>query len=193
MRTGPVVRRMRLIAGRSMALVLVAALGGAVGGCTGDHGSTPRDKAAAPAASHTAAAHTPAAHAAAIAEAEAAAKASETWAARPAFVQTANAATQEAYLFTLARPDVIEWLPCYCGCVAMDHRSNLDCFYKPSRKGDLLAFEEHGSVCNVCVDTALMAKNMLKQNRSLIEIRASVDAAFGNLAPGTPTKLPPVG
>jgi hypothetical protein len=113
------------------------------------------------------------------------------WAARPAYVR-ADARTQEAYAFALAAPQVLKWMPCYCGCDAMGHRSNADCFFKPTREGlSNLAFEEHASYCQVCVDTALMAKRMLGEGQSLRAIRNAVDATFGGSAPGTPTELPP--
>jgi len=112
------------------------------------------------------------------------------WAARPEFVATAAQRTQAAYAFSLARPDVLRFLPCYCGCVAMEHRSNLDCFIKPGG-GSPVAFEEHASFCDICVETALLAKKRMAEGRSLAEIRAEVDATWGGgAAPGTDTPLP---
>jgi hypothetical protein len=112
------------------------------------------------------------------------------WASRPAYVRS-HPVIEEAYAFALARPDAIQWLPCYCGCVAMDHRSNLDCFFKPTMDGLEPVFEEHASYCDVCVETALMAKRMLADGESLRAIRDAVDATFGGRAPGTITQLPP--
>ena len=43
---------------------------------------------------------------------------------------------QAAYqVSALARPDVIGWMPCNCGCGADGHRSNLDCFFATARAG----------------------------------------------------------
>lgn len=111
------------------------------------------------------------------------------WAARPAFAR-ADARTEEAYAFAMASPQVLEWIPCYCGCGAMGHGSNLDCFFKPTGLPDF-TFEEHASYCGICVDTALMAKQMLAEGSSVRAIRDAVDATFGGAAPGTPTELPP--
>jgi hypothetical protein len=112
------------------------------------------------------------------------------WNARPAYVRS-HPQVEAAYAYAMARPDVIAWLPCYCGCVAMDHRSNLDCFFKPTTPGMPLEFDEHASYCDVCVETALMAKGMLADGASLRAIRDRVDATFGGRAPGTVTPLPP--
>ena len=113
------------------------------------------------------------------------------WAARPAFAR-ADARTEEAYAFAMASPQVLAWLPCYCGCGAMGHGSNADCFFKPTMDGlSSLQFEEHASYCGICVDTALMARQMLGDGQSLRAIRDAVDTTFGGAAPGTPTELPP--
>lgn len=114
------------------------------------------------------------------------------WANRPAFVRS-NGRTEEAYAYAAAHPEVLQWIPCYCGCAGMGHRSNLDCFFKPT-SGDLarLQFEEHASGCQVCVDEALMAKQLTAQGQSLRAVRAAIDQAFGGgAAPGTSTELPP--
>ena len=181
--------RARRLATAWVPVFLVFILGGAVAGCSAQHdGSMGGQGGAAPA-------HTPEAHASmtpgeAAGEVPTADEIAAAWAMRPAFVSGADQATQAAYAFALARPDVIEWLPCYCGCGAMGHMSNLDCFVQPT-EGAPVVFEEHGSYCGVCVETALMAQDMLAKGATLIQMRAAVDMEFGDLAPGTPTDLPP--
>ena len=182
-RTGP-----RRIAVAVMASLLLVGLGGAVGGCSADH-STPATAAGA-AGGAARPSHTPDAHPMTGAGVPTAAEAAAMWDARPDFVSAAPHRTQTAYAFAISRPDVVRWLPCYCGCGAMGHTSNLDCFIKPT-EGVRVVYEEHGSYCDVCVDIAHMAQDMLNRGRSLIQIRAAVDSAFGGLAPGTPTQLPP--
>jgi Protein of unknown function with PCYCGC motif len=130
-------------------------------------------------------AHTPAMH-----DTSPDAMAQAAWNGRPAYVRD-NPRVEAAYAYAMARPDVLAWMPCYCGCVAMDHRSNLDCFFKPTKPGTVLQFEEHASYCDVCVETALMAKQMLAEGHGVRAIRDRVDATFGGAAPGTVTPLPP--
>lgn len=114
------------------------------------------------------------------------------WATSPVYVHQHGAATEEAYAFAVARPDILQWMPCYCGCAAMEHRSNLECFLERRDAGGPIAFEEHASYCDICVQTALKAKQMLAQGATLTQMRAAVDEAFGGRgAPGTPTELPP--
>lgn len=193
----------RVGAGLAPVLVLALVLGGAAGACGGsaghDDGGRPVvPTAAAPAhatPSHGAsgsgidnvAAGIPADSTMPTAEAIQAA-----WAARPAFVTQSPARTQAAYAYAAARPDVLRWLPCYCGCGPIGHRSNLDCFVVARfSAGEPIVFEQHGSYCDICVETALMADAMLRDGKTLLQVRVAVDASFGGLAPGTDTDLPP--
>ena len=113
------------------------------------------------------------------------------WSRRPDYVR-ADARAESAYAFALRVPHVLSWIPCYCGCEGMGHRSNLDCYFKPTMAGLAGAqFEEHASYCQVCVDITLKTKLLLEEGHSLRDIRAAVDQAFGGNAPGTPTDLPP--
>lgn len=114
----------------------------------------------------------------------------EVWEARPDYVNV-DARTEEAYVYAMYHSKVIEWMPCYCGCGGMGHRSNLDCYFKPGMPGGQIVFEEHASYCDICVKTTLLAKKMVAEGRTLREIRDAVDQTFGGSAPGTPTELPP--
>ena len=116
---------------------------------------------------------------------------SDTWKARPAYVQDLPDAWQSAYAYALARPDVLQWLPCYCGCVGMGHRSNLDCFFGRREIEGYFAYEEHASYCDICVETADLAQQMLREGNTIIEVRAAVDVRFGGTAPGQDIPLPP--
>jgi hypothetical protein len=133
-----------------------------------------------------------AAPAAAAAEADMPMAGAETaWAARPEYVR-ANARTEEAYQYAMQHPQIVQWMPCYCGCEAMGHGSNLDCYYKHGQPGDRAVFEEHASFCDICVDITLMTKQLSAEGTSLREIRQVIDQTFGGSAPGTPTEQPPV-
>jgi hypothetical protein len=118
------------------------------------------------------------------------AAAEAVWAARPDYVRT-NAATEEAYHFALQHPEIVQWMPCYCGCEAMGHGSNLDCYYKHGQPGDRAVFEEHASYCDICVQITLKAKQLNAEGVSLREIRQVVDKTFGETTPGTLTAQPP--
>jgi len=59
--------------------------------------------------------------------------------ARPAEVVRA------AYKFAAEHPEVLSYVPCYCGCERSGHRGNEDCFVTArDANGDVTAWEPHG-------------------------------------------------
>src|SRR5262245_61980847 len=51
----------------------------------------------------------------------------------------------EAYTFAAEHPEVLGYLPCYCGCERQGHRGNDDCFVtRRAPNGDVLEWEPHG-------------------------------------------------
>jgi hypothetical protein len=178
----PVVQRSRRrLAGIPAAVILVFTLSAGVIGCSSDGPGAPGGTGAT------------ATHGAMLSgQSHAESKlASAAWQARPDYVRRADQKTQAAYAYALERPEVIKWLPCYCGCEAIGHKNNLDCFVQPREQGSPIVYDEHGAYCWVCIDTALMAKQMIAQGKTLLQVRLAVDREFGAIAPGTPTELPP--
>ena len=59
--------------------------------------------------------------------------------ARPAAVVNA------AYTFAAEHPEVLSYVPCYCGCQRSGHRGNDDCFVMSrAANGDVTEWEPHG-------------------------------------------------
>jgi hypothetical protein len=61
----------------------------------------------------------------------------------PDFVQDAPPQVKEAYRFAIANPDVLEAFPCYCGCGAVGHMNNLDCYIKQVEPDGSIQFDNH--------------------------------------------------
>ena len=62
----------------------------------------------------------------------------------PDFAQDAPPQVQEAYRFAMAYPEVLEKIPCYCGCGGMDHQNNLHCYVAEfAPDGSVVAFDNH--------------------------------------------------
>lgn len=165
------------------ALIALALLGGpALAGCSEAHGT---DGAAGAMATTM-----PAMDATAVGTAPEVVDA--VWSTRPAFVGT-TPAVEEAYAFALQHPEIVQWMPCYCGCAAMDHGSNLACYFRHGQVGKDATFDEHASYCDICVDITLATKQLHAQGVSLRQIRQIIDQRYSDSgAPGTPTSLPPV-
>ena len=39
-------------------------------------------------------------------------------------------ATQDLYRYAVANHDVLQYIPCFCGCVNVGHTSNFDCYVR---------------------------------------------------------------
>ena len=109
----------------------------------------------------------------------------------PDYVLAAPEDVQTAYRFALERPDVMMWMPCYCGCGQhSNHKSARNCFVKDdTTSGE--PFDPHGAGCDMCVGIALDVKALTEEGRSLRDIRTFIDEKYGSLGGGTDTPLPP--
>ena len=49
------------------------------------------------------------------------------------------------YTFAAEHPEVLSYVPCYCGCERSGHRGNEDCFVTTrADNGDVVEWEPHG-------------------------------------------------
>ncbi len=98
-----------------------------------------------------------------------------------------------AYRFAAEHPEILTYVPCFCGCERGGHRGNEDCFVKArAANGDVTEWEDHGMECNVCLDVAQQAMQMHASGASVRDIRAAVEAKWAAQATNhTPTPEPP--
>jgi hypothetical protein len=100
---------------------------------------------------------------------------------------------RDAYLFAAEHPEILSYVPCFCGCERGGHKGNHDCFVAArDEKGDVTAWEPHGLDCTVCIDVATEARQMHASGASVRDIRAAVDKKWAGFAGGhTPTPAAP--
>jgi hypothetical protein len=98
-----------------------------------------------------------------------------------------------AYQFAAEHPEILSYVPCYCGCQHSGHTGNASCFVKArTPEGDVLEWDEHGVECAVCIDVANRSRQMHAAGASVRDIRAAIDKEFGEKAQTqTPTPRPP--
>lgn len=67
---------------------------------------------------------------------------SNDWSAVTTYTDSAN--TLEAYQFAVEHPEVLDYMPCYCGCYEEDgHTSNTNCFVE-SVNGNTVSLDTMG-------------------------------------------------
>jgi uncharacterized protein with PCYCGC motif len=100
---------------------------------------------------------------------------------------------QQVYEFAARHPEVLQYVPCYCGCQRVGHRGNHDCFVKSrATNGRVLEWDAHGIGCAVCLEVGHRAMMLFNDKKSVAEIRATIDKEYGSRAPTqTPTPRPP--
>ncbi len=58
-------------------------------------------------------------------------------------VQQAPDSVQAAYRFALANPDLLQQIPCYCGCGGVGHTSNYACYVDAIQPDESVEFDYH--------------------------------------------------
>jgi len=96
----------------------------------------------------------------------------------PAEVQAAPAVVRQAYRFAAANPDVMRRIPCYCGCGPIGHTSNYSCYVSRVDGQGRITFDTHALGCSLCVDITQDTMRLLKQGKSVGEIKAYVDTTY---------------
>jgi len=82
-------------------------------------------------------------------------------------------ATREAYQAAKDVPEVLEQLPCYCGCMkSFGHKNNLFCF-----------LDQHGSACTICQEIAVDARKMHKEGVPIERIKENIAAKYAKYEP----------
>lgn len=95
----------------------------------------------------------------------------------------APAVVQQAYQFAVANPDVLEHLPCYCGCGKAGHKSNYACYVSGTDATRGIQFDSHALGCSICVDITQDAMRLTREGKDLEAIRAYVDQTYAPFGP----------
>lgn len=111
----------------------------------------------------------------------------------PSYAYT-NPLTLKGYKYAIEHPEILEQIPCYCGCgshgsEASDykpHRFLRDCYIN-----DKWEFDEHASFCDVCIGEAIKVQDYLAKGKTLAEARALIDQEYSKIG-AEKTNTPPV-
>jgi hypothetical protein len=102
------------------------------------------------------------------------------------------AVTQAAYEFAARHPEVLQYVPCFCGCERGGHNGNHDCFVHSRDANGNVTWDSHGYGCAICIDVAYTAMQMHNSGASVTQIRTAIDQKYASRFPTkTPTPLPP--
>lgn len=110
----------------------------------------------------------------------------------PSFLDDKSEDMRLVYQMAGTATDIIEWMPCYCGCgESAVHGSNLNCFIDEIREDGSVVWDDHGTRCQVCLDIAVQSVKMTQEGKSLKEIREFIDENYKEgYAEPTDTPMP---
>ena len=88
---------------------------------------------------------------------------------------------------------VLEYIPCYCGCgTSVGHRNSYECFVHENNEDGSIVWDDHGTRCGVCLETAALSINEYNNGTPLLEIREMIDNMYKEgFAKPTNTPMPP--
>ena len=107
-------------------------------------------------------------------------------------VPRAPEVVRDAYIFAAQRPDILEYVPCFCGCETAGHTRNADCFVASRNEdGSVREWDTHGMACTICIDVARDAMQLSASGASTDDIRTAVESKYAAYPRQTPTPSPP--
>lgn len=97
-----------------------------------------------------------------------------------------------AYEFAARHPEVLQYVPCFCGCEHLGHGGNDDCFVSARDAEGNVSWDPHGMGCTICIDVARDAMQMRASGASVADIRLAIERNYaGRFEPHTPTPPAP--
>ncbi|MET1122214.1 PCYCGC motif-containing (lipo)protein [Priestia megaterium] len=107
----------------------------------------------------------------------------------PEFLKDKPEQMQTIYATAAQNKELLENIPCYCGCgESAGHKNNYDCFIQENKKDGRVVWDDHGTKCGVCLEIAAQSVSDLKSGKSIKQIRQSIDEKYkSGYAKPTPT------
>lgn len=107
----------------------------------------------------------------------------------PEFLKDKSEDMKVIYANTAQNKELLEKIPCYCGCgESAGHKNNYDCFIHENKEDGKVVWDDHGTKCGVCLEIAAQSVSDLKTGKSIKEIRQSIDEKYkSGYAKPTPT------
>jgi hypothetical protein len=63
----------------------------------------------------------------------------------PSFARTGGLEVEVVYRYAVEHGETLQYIPCVCGCGAIGHRHNADCYVAERLVGGAITFTNHGA------------------------------------------------
>jgi hypothetical protein len=108
---------------------------------------------------------------------------------KPEFLVDKPEDIQNIYVAAAQHQELLENMPCYCGCgTSANHQNNYDCFIHENKENGAVVWDDHGTKCGVCLEIAAQAMADYNNGMTIKDIRQKIDDAYKEgYAKPTPT------
>ena len=97
----------------------------------------------------------------------------------PLAMHHAGHSTVAAYAAAQQAPEVLSAVPCTCGCAALGHRNNLDCYIERRYADGSALYTTHGVACAVCQEITRDAMAGAAAGLGPAELHQMIVAKYG--------------
>lgn len=110
----------------------------------------------------------------------------------PGFLDKQSKEIATIYAATPHFKEVLESMPCYCGCgESAGHKNNYDCFVAENKEDGKIVWDDHGTKCGTCLEIAAISMKEAANGKSTLDIRKMIDEKYNEgYAKPTPTPMP---
>ncbi|OYD59863.1 hypothetical protein CGZ90_07455 [Fictibacillus aquaticus] len=110
----------------------------------------------------------------------------------PSFLNGKQEVITAVYKEVPAHKELLESMPCYCGCGdSAGHKNNYDCFVAENKDSGEIVWDDHGTRCGTCLEIAAVSMKQASEGKSALEIRDYIDETYKEgYAKPTPTPMP---
>lgn len=110
----------------------------------------------------------------------------------PKFLADKSDQIKTIYAAVAEHEQLLEQMPCYCGCGdSAGHLNNYDCFVFDRKKEGQITWDDHGTRCGVCMEIAAESISQFNDGKSAYEVRQLIDEKYKEgYAKPTPTPMP---
>ncbi|MBA2870322.1 hypothetical protein HNQ85_000580 [Anoxybacillus calidus] len=107
----------------------------------------------------------------------------------PSFLNKYEEEMAVLYQQVAKHKELLENIPCYCGCdESSGHMNNYDCFVYENKKDGSVTWDDHATKCGVCLEIAAEAIYEYNNGKSVKDIRQMIDKKYKDgYAEPTPT------
>lgn len=103
----------------------------------------------------------------------------------PEFVHNGSPTTQHTYRFAVMNHDLLDQFECYCGCGAIGHTSNADCYIQNIAASGEITYDVHATGCGICQEITLDVMRLWEQGWELADIQTYIVANYSYRGPST--------